>query len=1089
MKRLFDGLWIGLMVLATAQIIFDFGPIRPGQVEVVEAKEEKEKSNAPDQYEKYFLERITMVGKEYHGYKPGYRINEYEKLQRSNFRTARTKSINWTERGPSNVPGRTRGLILMPDDPAGNTWLVGSAGGGIWKTTNSGGSWTNKTTNLPNLATTAIAVCTTSPDVIYAGTGEGQFHSGSIKGDGVFKSTDGGETWTHLASTIGDVRFQNVNAIIVDPNNPDIVLLCSNGFPPFASDIMKSTDGGSTWSEMYNGVARIQQIIADPNNFTIQYATINNEGSAKGILKSTDSGDTWTLTGFGLFAEGRVSVTVSPVNPNRMFAVAESDLNSVGSEVFVSDDAGETWTSLGEEDGSAHPNWLGNLGWYANSIQAHPFDEDVVYIGGVDIYKATLAGGTSEKPPRLLGYQEIGTQDFMAFQPTQGLSFVGLGTGEEWFDGHEGFPVDREVGDFRAVEIRFGPGKSQLAYRFIVDPNDGTNNDGGAGVAPLGYLYQDYIEVPFEVWDLDNNQQLMVSFRDQERDGEWNLIARDPEDPVPGREYILVHPVPYSETPDSNIAKNGGQGYKTIFSMWPILAEDGTFDPDNLPESKLFINYSALVLQNSNHVIVNNSGGTWTPASNGVHPDIHNIQFHSTAASTFKMVVASDGGIFYSQEEQVPGETTDDWSHAFNGNNTTQFYSIDKSAGQSKYIGGTQDNGTWLNENINADASTRYTHKLGGDGFDAIWNYEDANRMIGSSQNNQFRRSDDGGVTWVASRTGLDDVGDPAAPFFSVIENHKALPNTLMAVGETGVWISKNFGERWESSPISSRWVTEGGITSSHTVVFSKANPNIVWAGGGMTSLRNMHVSTNRGATFSEVPNVADTIGSISGFATHPTEENTAYALFSFNEYGKVFRTKDLGGSWEDISGFNGNTISSTGFPDVAISTLLVLPHEPTTIWVGTEIGVVESTDDGKTWHMLEGNMPAVSVWELRAIDDQVLAATHGRGVWSASFPTMDWPGDLEVIAGIESEPLSSIATVYPNPASDYVNIRFEGLEPGPALLSIVQTDGKQVLQKRIEMQASGELRLPVTTIPEGVLIMSLQKSGVNYSTRLIIRR
>jgi hypothetical protein len=329
--------------------------------------------------------------------------------------------------------------------------------------------------------------------------------------------------------------------------------------------------------------------------------------------------------------------------------------------------------------------------------------------------------------------------------------------------------------------------------------------------------------------------------------------------------------------------------------------------------------------------------------------------------------------------------------------------------------------------------------------------------------------------------TGLDDLGGPpsdtepgAAPFFTVIENHKAQPDVLYAVGKSGVWKSTNFGERWNEKSITDKWVSGGGITSSHTVVISKANPNIVWAGGGMTGERNMHVSKNGGSSFSIVPNVADTLGSISGFATHPTEPNTAYALFSFSEFGKIFRTRDLGATWEDISGFNGTTSSSTGFPDVALSTLLVLPHEPSTIWAGTEIGIMESTDDGQSWHELDGNVPNVSIWELRALDDMVFAATHGRGIWSTTFPTMDWPGDLEIVTGIQTESLSEIATIY---------------TPGDATLTLVQSDGKVVLRKDISMATNGKVEIDTQALPSGVFVLNLQQRNTRYASRLIIQK
>ena len=231
-------------------------------------------------------------------------------------------------------------------------------------------------------------------------------------------------------------------------------------------------------------------------------------------------------------------------------------------------------------------------------------------------------------------------------------------------------------------------------------------------------------------------------------------------------------------------------------------------------------------------------------------------------------------------------------------------------------MGGTQDNGTWISLINDANATTQYTQKIGGDGFDTFWSYANPDLVIGSAQLNFFRRSIDGGFTWSTATSGLDDIGEDKAPFFSVIAGHKLKGNKLFTVGESGVWQSNDFGASWFLIPINSSWISTGGISSSQTVVFSKANPSIIWAGGGMTSQRSMHVSANGGTSFVKVPNIADTLGSISGFATHPLDEKTAYVLFSFANFAKIFRTTDLGQTWADISGFNGGKSSTPGFPD-----------------------------------------------------------------------------------------------------------------------------------------------------------------------------
>ena len=1093
MKRFAAGL--GILILLFS-VYNSFNPVttfrtvnssgNPG-IERDYADKGKNKSDSPQEYARYFQEITTMAGKTQTGYKLGYRLEEFRKSKSrlASLRTGGLDAIEWIERGPGNVPGRTRGLIIHPDDPTGRTWIAGSAGGGIWKTIDGGLTWSNKTPDLPNLSTATLALSPANPAIIYAGTGEGFFNSGSIRGDGIFKSTDGGETWNQLASTAGNVNFQNINRIIVNPDNPDVLLVCSNGFPPFTSGILKSTDGGGTWENVFRASTRVQQIIAHPTDFNILFATLNGQG----IIKSTDQGDSWSGTGIGLAASGRIELAISPSNPQRMYAAAESSLSNVKSDLFISDDGGENWNVMGQENVGPNPAWLGDQGWYDNAITVHPFDQDIVYVGGVDLFKAEMKPGTRTKSARVIGVSEVNTQSFMDWI-NAGLSYLrgGLATGVEWYEDNDGFPKDFENSDFRAVEIRFGPGKKQMAHRFIVPFNSGMNNDGGPGVVPEDHLYQDYVEVPFEVWDTDENRQLMVSFRDQERDGTWNLIHRDPNDQVPGRDYIFVQAITYDpDAPDPNVRVKGGQAYKTMYSMWPTLAEGAVWDEENLPDSKIVILYGQLIERLMSPIQLTNSGGSFSSGVTTVHPDFHNIQVFSTANGTFKFIVATDGGIYYSDEEVAPGQDNTDWHHANFGYNTTQFYGVDKAPGESKYVGGTQDNGTWISLINDANATTQYTQKIGGDGFDTFWSYANPDLVIGSAQLNFFRRSIDGGFTWSTATSGLDDKGEDKAPFISVIAGHKLKGKTLFTVGESGVWKSIDFGASWFLIPINSSWISSGGISSSQSVVFSKANPSIIWAGGGMTSQRSMHVSANGGTSFVKVPNIADTLGSISGFATHPLDEKTAYVLFSFANFAKIFRTTDLGQTWEDISGFNGGKSSTTGFPDVAVYSLLVLPHQPQTIWAGTEIGVFESIDNGATWHILEGNFPATAVWELKAVDDQVIAATHGRGIWTVTLPGLKWP--IDVVSGVEDEELSRNITVYPNPVDKNLHINYEFSQPGPATLQIIQSDGKILLHKEYaRLSLKGDIILDTSNLPDGILILTLQKGGQSFSSRLMVR-
>src|SRR5690606_22734570 len=155
----------------------------------------------------------------------------------------------------------------------------------------------------------------------------------------------------------------------------------------------------------------------------------------------------------------------------------------------------------------------------------------------------------------------------------------------------------------------------------------------------------------------------------------------------------------------------------------------------------------------------------------------------------------------------------------------------------------------------------------------------------------------------------------------------------------------------------------------------------------------------NAGLSFTPANNSTLISGGITKLASHPHEPNTAYVLFSQAGNPKILRTTDLGQTWEDISGFGNGDVSINGFPDVAVYCLYVRPDNPDIIWAGTEIGIVESLDNGQNWALLE-DFPSVAVWDMKGQDDQVIIATHGRGIWTATIEASQISGaPPEIIA------------------------------------------------------------------------------------------
>lgn len=944
------------------------------------------KSDSPEKFAEFHNGIRTRDGETVPRYKPNYRLTEINKSKRANRNSRKAPGtpgiLEYIERGPSNVPGRTRAVLVLPSDASHNTWLAGASGGGIWKTTNAGSSWTNVSPDLPTLAVTSIAMSDADENIVYAGTGEYIASSGTaIEGDGIFKSTDAGDTWTQLASTAGSSDFISVTRVLVDPNDPDIVLTCSapntwdNGF---RSVIMKSTDGGDTWSNVYTveSGGAIEQVIADPNDFNTIYAGQNGVG----VLKSTDAGETWTVTNEGMSISGRVELSVSPANTNYVYASTQGGVSGTASDLYLSKDKGITWDLVEVTFNGDFADFLGGQGWYDNTVVCSPYDENVVYFGGVGLFRTVLTGSSGTA-----NFTDFGeTPSFMDFVPFSASAAGGaLEIGPE--------------ANGASVYVKFGPGRSQLAHRFTVPSNGGSNGNGGPGVPASDYSYQDYVEVPFEVYEVDEAgnevRQLMVSFRDQQRDGEFNLNPRDDDndpDLLTAREYIYVNNVDYDASgPNSSIAVAGGHEHNEMYFFWPILDPAATWDPDNLPESEVqIVNESVSTARGVSEAVAdpyNDYNGRNSYDVNGVdvHPDQHYMVVipEDDAAETYRIVLTNDGGVFVTDVGTDPGVAEGTWNFAGQSYNTSQFYGADKMPGGERYIGGMQDNGTWYSpEGIDADDKTAYIFGIGGDGFEAIWHSQDPLKMIGGSQNNGLRRTVNGGASWSPATSGLS--GTP--PFITKLAGSKSTPEVIYSVSSSGVFKSTNFGEDWNLSEITTNWV---GSTFLDVEV-SRANPDIVWGGSGMTATNRIHVSTDAGETFTQTTLFNEaTLGITSKLASHPTEPNTAYALFSFAEGPKVLRTTDLGQTWEDISGYGSNASSSNGFPDVAVYCLYVRPDNTDIIWVGSEIGIIESLDNGATWALNEDFIHA-SVWDMKGQDNEIVMATHGRGIWSAITET-----------------------------------------------------------------------------------------------------
>ena len=411
--------------------------------------------------------------------------------------------------------------------------------------------------------------------------------------------------------------------------------------------------------------------------------------------------------------------------------------------------------------------------------------------------------------------------------------------------------------------------------------------------------------------------------------------------------------------------------------------------------AKLTIDTSA----NTYSVLQIASGYDTTKLNDHVHPDQHGLvcQVNPNNPAQFRMILTNDGGVYYTTYKSNPGETEGDWIGPVTGLNTTQFYGADKKKNEDSYIAGAQDNGSSATITSPSGTTSNYKALFGGDGFEVLWNYNNPNKLLFGSQYNNFITSLTGinGTLYYARNA---DYGSTKSPFYSKLANANNNPDVVFTVSSSGVWRSPNFGSSWSLSTFNTTnngtWL---GNASYATVKVSVANPNVVWAAsavsGGAGTTYKVNLSKDNGLTFAKTTNTSfPTTGNyyISGLATSNINEATAYVLFSATNQPKVVKTTDFGSTWVDISGFDGtNTTSLRGFPNVSVHSLLEMPFDTNVLWAGTDIGVFETVDGGNNWYLVTA-FPPVSVWNMKIVDNQVVLATHGRGVCTSEIPELN---------------------------------------------------------------------------------------------------
>jgi photosystem II stability/assembly factor-like uncharacterized protein len=442
-------------------------------------------------------------------------------------------ALRWRSIGPARGG---RSIAVGGSSSRRDEYYFGATGGGLWKTTDGGTTWRAVSDGFFKTSSVgAIGVSESQPDIVYVGMGEVQLRGNVIQGDGVYKTTDAGRTWTH----VGLARTMAIGRIRVHPSNPDIVYVAALGDPygPGADrGVFKSVDGGQTWNSVLfrDEKTGAVDLSMDPRNPDVLYAglwevfrtphSLSSGGPGSGFFKTTDGGKTWTeiTTNSGMPARiwGKVGVSVSGADSNRVYAIIEAAEGGV----FMSNDAGATWTRVNDD------RRLRQRAFYYTRIYADPQTRDTVYILNTGFYRSTDAGKTISAIRVPHGDNHdlwIAPNDARRMiNSNDGGANVSINAGESWTD--QDYPTAQLYNVFTTAHVPYHVCGAQQDNSTACVPSAGGGELYPVGGGESGYIAPDPEDV--DVFYAGSYGGLLT--RINRRTGERRAINIWPDNPM-----------------------------------------------------------------------------------------------------------------------------------------------------------------------------------------------------------------------------------------------------------------------------------------------------------------------------------------------------------------------------------------------------------------------------------------------------------------------------------------------------------------------------------------------------------------------------
>jgi photosystem II stability/assembly factor-like uncharacterized protein len=955
------------------------------------------------------------------------------------------KQLNWRPIGPATMGGRITALAVYEADPC--TYWVATASGGLLKTTNGGTTFVHQFDREATVSIGDVAVAASNPNIVWVGTGENNPRNSVSYGDGVYKSTDGGKTWTN----VGLKKSFQIGRIAIHPKNPDIVYVGALGRLYGRSEergLFKTTDGGKTWQKVLyiddkTGVIDVHMNPADPETLLVatwerqrdgfdthpgtemppaegydRYDPIKKWGPGSGIHKTNDGGKSWNKLTKGLptVALGRISLDFYRKDPKTIFAIIDTEKIGMGTppvQMFLgvqgeNAPGGAKLTAITENSPAMKAGLkAGDVVKAFDKVEIKTYDQL-----GEQINKHKPGDKVNLKVER-----DKETKDFeVTLENRSAPSGVYLGMTGEQVEG--GIKV-RDLAEG-------GP-----AVKAGLKPDDVIVSLEGKPVKELREVSQ-FLRGK----TAGHKLALKVKRGNDVNDVTVTLEARP--NPAARRPYSFFYGgqrenAQDQQGPDSfqygGVYKStdAGESWTRINSVNPRPMYFSHVRVD--PSDDKYVYVCGISLYRSK-----DGGKTFQPnGGNGVHPDQHTLWIDPKDGR--HMIIGTDGGFY------VTHDRMDHWDHV-NHMALGQFYHVTVDSRQPYHVyGGLQDNGSWggPSRSLSGPGPTNedWIVVSGGDGFQCRVDPNDPDLVYFESQ--------DGAMARRNLRTGeFRGIRPPNRPGQPPYRFNWNTPFILSAHNPRIFYCAGNFVFRSlkqgdELKPISPE-ITPTKRGSATALAESPRNPDVLWVGtddGGLWITRdggakwtNVTPLAKATAPTAGVPMVAAGLAGwaplaasmagrgqpsadslpgprwVASIEASRAVEGRAYVVFdahrSDDDNPYVFVTEDFGQSWKSLRANLPMTSTRVCREDVI---------NPNLLYLGTEFAAYASTNRGASWTKINNNLPTVAVHEfaIHPTAGEVVAATHGRSLWVL---------DVTALRQVTAEALKADATLLkPNTA------------------------------------------------------------------------